>query len=221
MEDKVIEIIGLFEKKETTLKNFMRFFWENRIQSIAFIVGGLSLGFALLLPLLGVEDKWAFLLYILFFVSLILYILSSIISSLKFVVGAQRETLVNIQKRFVVGYQDAEFLAKYDAEVLLQVKYLFKERIEFLRSRVGFLVGAIDKLGLIPALVALYISYSKFVEENSEAVEWSPYILGFVSGIYIGALCARAITDSLNDKISVLDLSLKIKEQRREFCLVR
>lgn len=220
MEKAVEEIIEFFAEKEPTLSNLGRFFWDNRLEAIAFICGGLSLGLALVLPLFELEQKSIFFLYICFFVSLIVYVLSSMVSSLKFVVGAQKETLVNIQKRFVISYQNAESLSKYDVDALNQVKRLFKGRIEFLRTRIGFLVGAIDKLGLIPALIALYISYSNYIVDNSEAVEWSPYILGFVGGIYLGALCARAITDSLHDKISVIELSLKMKEQRREFRLV-
>ncbi|TOJ56606.1 hypothetical protein CGI36_24375, partial [Vibrio parahaemolyticus] len=85
-------------------------------------------------------------------------------------------------------------------------------------SRVGFLVGIVDKLGIVPAVLMIYLAYVKALG-SKEMFNLSPLIIGIVSGVYLGAISARIVIDALRDKIAILELSKKISKKRKGFKL--
>ncbi len=77
------------------------------------------------------------------------------------------------------------------------------------------MVGALDKLGLFPALFMLYYTYTKLpnAEELSNIHLW---LLSFTCGLYIGVILIKSVVDSLQSSIVLIDSAI---EQASEYKL--
>jgi hypothetical protein len=80
------------------------------------------------------------------------------------------------------------------------------------------LVGFVDKLGIVPAVIMLYLAYVKAMNSQGE-LDLPPFAIGIVSGVYLGAISARIVIDSLRDKIAILEYSKEISKKRNRFKL--
>jgi len=93
-----------------------------------------------------------------------------------------------------------------------------------IKSRLGLLVGAIERLGIVPFIIALFFTSHKFLTSDPMS---SKYTIGLflISGIYFGALmCSRALLRFeyfklvLNDaKSTVLLEETKVKNKKAHF----
>ncbi|TOH98888.1 hypothetical protein CGI69_21935 [Vibrio parahaemolyticus] len=125
---------------------------------------------------------------------------------------------MNINERYQSDYLVAQEISTFGDDSIDCVKILFEDRIRYLESRVGFLVGIVDKLGIVPAVLMIYLAYVKALG-SKEMFNLSPLIIGIVSGVYLGAISARIVIDALRDKIAILELSKKISKKRKGFKL--
>lgn len=215
--DDIGSIIECFISKESALNDVKNFFIANKIEAFSFLAGVASLATALIAALSG-EANISYISLFVFFAFLVLYSLSSLISIVSFFVGATKGTLKDINERYRSAYITAEEISTFGDDNIDCVKAIFEERIRFLESRVGFLVGVVDKLGIVPAIIMLYLAYVK-TSGSEEIFNSSPLIIGFVSGVYLGAITARIVIDALRDKIGILELSKKISQKRKGFRL--
>ncbi|MEZ9259953.1 hypothetical protein AB4125_20535 [Vibrio splendidus] len=210
-------IIESFVSNEGPLSGLKHFFMENKVQAVCFIAGAVSLIIAFSASL--VENSTVTTVSALsFFAFLVIYSLSTFISTLRFFFGVTKETLINISQRYCNDYSLAKGISKYQDESIDRVIRLFEGRIRFLESRVGFLVGIVDKLGIVPAVIMIYLSYIN-TTNDTEMANLSPIIIGIISGVYLGAISARAIIDSLKDKIDILDMAKEISKNSKAFKL--
>ncbi len=86
-----------------------------------------------------------------------------------------------------------------------------ERRIAFLVDRIGFMVGAVDKLGLFPALFMLYFTYTKIAEHSVSMFQIAS--IAFICGLYIGVLLAKAVIDSFRHNIHLLELAIADKSK--------
>lgn len=78
------------------------------------------------------------------------------------------------------------------------IKWLERD-IERLNGNSNFLIGAIEKLSLIPALVGLYIAYEKITDQDPidntadlfEPKSTELFLTAFILGIYSGAFLSK------------------------------
>ncbi|MEZ9627862.1 hypothetical protein [Aliivibrio fischeri] len=213
MNSDVEKIIDIFIKDEPRFNNLQRYIWGKKAESIPFIVAIISLVIGLIASLLNYINE-AFIAYIVCFLSLSLYSVSSALSTFLYIFGAKRQVLEEIKMCFKQDREIVKFLSIFQSSDLELVKSLFEKRVTFLVNRVGFLVGVIDKLGLVPALIMIYFSYAK-LSSTSEGVFSQALFVGFIAGLYLGVLIAKSLIDSLRDKVSILELA--IKESRPTF----
>ncbi|EPA8652074.1 hypothetical protein [Photobacterium damselae] len=215
--DDIGSIIECFISKESALNDVKNFFITNKMEALSFLAGVVSLVIALIAALSG-NATTSYISLLAFFAFLVLYSLFSFISTVRFFVGATKETLKNINERYRSDYIVAEEISTFGDDSIDCVKVLFEERIRYLESRVGFLVGIVDKLGIVPAIIMIYLAYIKALG-SEEIFNISPLITGIVSGVYLGAITARIIIDALRDKMGILELSKKISQKRKGFKL--
>ncbi len=215
--DDIGAIIECFISKESALNDVKNFFIANKMEALSFLAGVVSLAIALIAALSG-DATTSYISLFAFFAFLVLYSLSSFISTVRLFVGATKETLKDINERYRSDYIVAEEISTFGDDSIDCVKVLFEDRIRYLESRVGFLVGIVDKLGIVPAIIMLYLAYVKALG-SEEIFNLSPLITGIVSGVYLGAITARIVIDALRDKIGILELSKKISQKRKGFKL--
>lgn len=85
--------------------------------------------------------------------------------------------------------------------------------IKRMKFRIGIIVGAVERLGIIPFAVALYFSILKFIETQIMGVG---YIIGlaFIGGIYLGVLLCSNILQRLDYYLLVLRSAKEIAEKK-------
>ncbi|EIJ6618282.1 hypothetical protein LJK89_004750 [Vibrio parahaemolyticus] len=215
--DDIGSIIDCVVSKESAINDVKNFFMSNKMEALSFLAGVASLAIALIAALLG-NANTSYISLLAFYAFLVLYSLSSFISTIRFFVGATKETLMNINERYKSDYLVAQEISTFGDDSIDCVKILFEDRIRYLESRVGFLVGIVDKLGIVPAVLMIYLAYVKALG-SKEMFNLSPLIIGIVSGVYLGAISARIVIDALRDKIAILELSKKISKKRKGFKL--
>jgi len=214
---EVSSIINSFVSEESVVDNMKRFILENKVEAFSFFAGVIAVITALAAAFFSFSTV-SYISLFAFFAFLVLYSLSSFISTLRFFIGATKETLLNIDNRYRADCHVAEGISSYSTDSIEQVKTLFVNRIIYLEARVGFVVGIVDKLGIVPAIIMIYLAYIR-VSGGTEILDLSPFVIGIVSGVYLGAISARVIIDALRDKIAILELSLEISSKRKAFKL--
>ncbi|MGL1958554.1 MAG: hypothetical protein OCD00_14705 [Colwellia sp.] len=86
---------------------------------------------------------------------------------------------------------------------------------ERLEKRIGALVGSMDKLGLFPAIIALYIAYAKTFGTTSFAE--IPYmLLGFIAGLYLAAFSAVNVIGRLRAYSFIIEIAEDLSNQATE-----
>ncbi len=214
---EVNSIIESFVSNESSIHDLKRFFMTNRLEALSFLAGVLSLVIAFGSAIFGTVTV-SYISLFAFFGFLVLYCLSSFISTVQFFVGATKETLKSINDKYRLEYPIAEKISAFNNDSVDYVKTMFENRIRYLETRVGFLVGFVDKLGIVPATLMLYLAYVKALG-TGDVLDLSPFVIGIVSGVYLGAITARIVIDSLRDKIAILEHSKIISRKRNSFKL--
>jgi hypothetical protein len=90
--------------------------------------------------------------------------------------------------------------------------------VQHLRSRFAWLVGALDKVGLLPRAIMAYFSYPKILGGQKQDLSTSPYIdwtwglSAFVVTIYLGATYFFSIAQQLDRFCVVLKHAVQAKK---------
>jgi hypothetical protein len=146
--------------------------------------------------------------------SLLLYSVASIVGGLRYFLTPTKSYVTDLLKRLESEEKVVAALANEAPEVLEKVQ----RRLEFersrLASRMGFLLGVVDKLGIIPAFITLYLAYAKVTSDPM--LEHVPYpVLGFVCGVYVGAFFNKHLSDRFEVMNLVLGNAYEKAKQRR------
>lgn len=135
--------------------------------------------------------------------SLLLYSVASFVGGMRHFLTPTKSYINDLVKRLEREEKVVAALANESPDVLEKVQ----RRLEFersrLASRMGFLLGVVDKLGIIPAFITLYLAYAKVTSDPMLA--HIPYpVLGFICGVYVGAFFNKY----LSDRFEVMNLIL-------------
>lgn len=151
-------------------------------------------------------------------VALIMVILFSVNSSIvqmKYVLSASKEHLTDLSLRAEQEARLIQRLTTYDSWSLSKAKDRLTFEADRLEKRIGALVGAMDKLGLFPAVFALYIAYAKTF--GPDTFNDIPYLLlGFIAGIYLAAFSAVNVTGRLRAYAFIISLAEELSLQASE-----
>ncbi|EGQ8527866.1 TPA: hypothetical protein NKA88_004517 [Vibrio parahaemolyticus] len=206
MDYEVDEILDLFVSKANRFESFKNYLFATKGEKWFFCVfaGGFAIGSITwfinqTLSLIGFGVS---------ITALSIFIIIGAFSSLAFIVNPRRDVLLAIKATNSNDALLVNELSQFKVTSLKSVRSLFEKRIHALKNRAGFLVGALDKLGLFPALFMLYYTYTKLpsAEELSNVHLW---LLSFTCGLYIGVILLRSVVDSLQSSIVSIDLAIE------------
>lgn len=194
---------------ETEEASFTGFFYENNFEKFCLILIGVSvLAFLVTIPF----DKSKIFAYgaaFAFLILVLLFTLSNAISTLR---SLQAPVTTYISGLDSTLKKESETISKLSGKDPSDLKAAY-ERLEFecekLKARVSFMVGALDKVGIFPGIIALYFAYVK--STGAQDLSSAPdFVLALLIGLYVGAFIAKHIIHKLEKMIFIL----KISEER-------
>ncbi|ASK53399.1 hypothetical protein RHA02_003433 [Vibrio cholerae] len=208
MSSDVNEIIDLFITREARFRSWRIYLFESSFEKWSLLLAILSLVTAIILLFLGCKGYSIYFL-ILCYLFVFAYVLSTAVGAFTFIFSAKRSVLNAIKINNESSSGLVHELAKYKVESLKYVKCLFEKHIAFLTGRASFLVGAMDKLGVFPALFMLYYTYTQLPKiENNTLNLAQIWALSFLGGLYIGMLLIKSIIDTLQNYILRLEQAI-------------
>ncbi|HCE1578224.1 hypothetical protein J0674_23830 [Vibrio parahaemolyticus] len=213
MSSEVEEILDLFISKESRFESLKSYLFASRGETWSF--GVFAAGFVLGSVTWFINQKYSLIGFGVSLTALLIFIIVGAFSSLAFIANPRRDVLLAIKTANLESAHLINELSQFKVASLRSVRDLFDRRIHVLIGRVGFLVGALDKLGLFPALFMLYYTYTKLpnAEELSNIHLW---LLSFTCGLYIGVILIKSVVDSLQSSIVLIDSAI---EQASEYKL--
>ncbi len=140
----------------------------------------------------------------------ILHGLSSVFTTFTAIYDYKNEALACLESQYDEDLKHIVVLSEYQVSSLERTQELFESQIDFINKRVGFIVGSIDKLGIIPAVFMMYVTYRDILVESSQS-ELHIMIASFVVGVYIGAIFSREKIDYLESRLNLIRLTLRRK----------
>ncbi len=141
----------------------------------------------------------------------IVYTLASFLWNVRFIATPTKSYFADLTKRIEAEEKLITELALENPHQLGDLLTRLKFERERLISRVGFLVGAIDKLGMVPAIVALYLTYAKTLDDANLAKVPYP-LLGFFAGIYVGCFLVKHVIDRIEHMCLAIE-SAKLRSE--------
>lgn len=138
------------------------------------------------------------------FLSLTFYSFSSFYTNAKFILHPMRSYLESMDIALTKEQKIIESFSKYESETLNKAKDRLTFESTKIEKKVGFIIGSIDKLGLIPVLLGIYATSIQIYK--SSAPDLVIYLIfGFIIGIYIGIMPVIGIKTRFDKLIFLLD----------------
>ena len=211
---KTKEIIEELIKEEKPF-NIISSVYDNKFQKWSLVVIGICITVSLLTYFIAPDSRVLGVTMIIALIMVIVFSFNSSIVQMKYVLSASKEHLNDLSLRTEQEGRLIHRLTAYDSWSLSKAKDRLNFEADRLEKRISALVGAMDKLGLFPAVIALYIAYAKTFGPNS--FNDIPYLLlSFIAGIYLAAFCAVNVIGKLRACAFIIgvaeDLSLQASE---------
>lgn len=189
--------------------------FNSTIEMIFFISAGLLMLVFMILFVISGARQISYWFFIAAIASMLLYSLTVSIRGITAIFRPTRTYIEELKKRLEDEDEVLDRLSEFaPAELVTAKRRLILEK-DTITNRFGFILGAMDKLGLIPATIALYIAYSKGL--NDHLLQSIPdAILMLFGGIYIGAFTIRHITERLSIMIDILERAEESVTTRRQ-----
>ncbi|NOI74748.1 hypothetical protein F0224_03585 [Vibrio coralliilyticus] len=211
MEQGVLDILSYFSKAAPTKRNQLRTFMLNNKLEFGAVSAAISFFMMSILLAIFFDSKIeALYLLLACFSMLALYSFSSAITTLKSILYYRNETLTRLVEQYKVDCSHVSELSGYEISSLKATQELIQSRISFINKRIGFIVGAIEKLGIVPALFMMYVTYREISSEPSND-NFHIMFASLIVGVYIGAILARVTVDYLEDNLNIIQLTIDKK----------
>ena len=190
-----MEAINIFKdliEQSPKNKRILEIFYANKFEKYTLAATGFCITTFFILHVFDPLREWSPFALIAAFILIIAYACGQLIFNVSSLKSPSKNVLVNIAESLDRQVLLTQRLGTYSSWNL----HLAKSRVEYdidrISTRLGFLLGAMDKLGIIPAALGLYLVYAKtFSEAQLESI---PYpVLGFLGGLYLGAFSAVSI----------------------------
>ncbi len=149
-------------------------------------------------------------------ISALLYQMSFIFQGVKVLKEPARHFLEPVTKSSAQDFELATSLSRFEESHLEYAKNRLLMECEKMKSRVSMLVGAIEKVGILPVAVTWVLAAYNYFDKGAlifSEVDWLVYGL---MGIYIIAVPILFFTHKLQRYILVVETSLSIKEANKK-----
>ena len=212
---KTKEIIEELIKEEKPFDIFSSVY-DNKLQKWSLVVIGICIIISLITYFVSPNSFVLGLTMITALLMVIIFSINNTFSQLKYLLSASKEHLHELSIRVEQETRLIQRLTAYDSWSLSQAKGRLNFEADRLEKRIGALVGAMEKLGLFPAIIALYIACAKTL--GSTNFTDIPYLLlGFVAGIYLAAFSAVNIIGRLRAYSFIIEIAEDLSSQALEF----
>lgn len=206
-------IFTLLSKDSSRYSVGIGFLYENNVEKYSLVIVGICTILFVVIYLIASDRGYSIFPVLIALIALIVYISSSAITSI--FRNPSQDFLSDLSERSKDQMILMQKLSVYSHEDLLLAYNRIEYEIEKLNSRLGFLVGALEKLGIIPAVIALYLSLSKALGSNQFS-GLPIYVFAFVFGLYIGAVVISRVIGSYRYYYMVLGASLQGAEDTKK-----
>lgn len=102
-------------------------------------------------------------------------------------------------------------LSRCSKEAVQYVLIQYKQERNAFERRTGMLAGAIDKVGIFPALAGLVITVSNLVKA-SDSAGWGSFFGPLLLILYVQALSAVQMTQKMDRVIALLEFSIQMRK---------
>lgn len=204
-------------------QKFLEYFYTNKFEKWILII--VVILFIISIPTYFISytnPYWPYPLF-LAFALILLYVLSSlVVSPFKFLLNPTKSRLEVTEQHLEKQVLLIQRISTNTSWNIENARCRIDRDIESMQNRLRFLIGAFDKLGIIPAILGLYLTHTEILKEsiipnfNESVLEGniSFYIACFIMGVYLGAI---VITDVINKYIEfrlILTQAKALAEER-------
>lgn len=206
---EIIEKLGAPEEFNELINSF----YTNRIEKIFLVLTGIFIFCFVIAFFVPYTKPYSIWLLVIGFISIMLYSLSSFVSQAKYLLTPTKSYISDLSQRMSNEKKVALDLSIYSSQSILMAR----ERLEYeksqLEKRIGFLIGVLEKLGIVPAVIALYIGYAKAMKDPQ--LENVPeFALAAIAGLYLGAFLVKSMTSKLSLMCVILKDAHSLAEQK-------
>ncbi|MDO6507031.1 hypothetical protein Q4506_09525 [Colwellia sp. 4_MG-2023] len=197
---------------EVTASNIIARLYDNKVQKWSLVIIGVCIFIGLVTFFI---DSKSIVIGVVMIISLLMVIIFSVNNTflqMKYMLAPAKEYLSELHSRINRESMLVQRLTSYDSWSLCKAKQRLIFEADKLENRIGALVGALNKLGLFPALIALYIAIAKvFGSTNFTDI---PYLLlAFVAGLYLAAFSAVNIIGRLREYAFIIGIAEDLRNQ--------
>lgn len=193
--------------------NLTEWFCDTKVEKISFVLTFFLLLFTFITSIFNEKISGYFLLSS--FLVLIIYSMSSVYSSYRFFTNPLGDYLKSL---FVALDDEQEIhnqLNLIEKQHLEQTKHRLSFELTRIDKRMGTLIGAVDKLGVFPAIIGFYITASKFFSDTQPGIVFY-FMVGLATGVYFGCLPIISLINKLEKAKFIIESNLSSREQNSE-----
>lgn len=160
------------------------------------------------------QKPTALILILLAQISGLLYQASFIFEVFKVFKAPARHFLEPITESSVRDFELADSFSRFTESQLYYVKERLSLESKHMRSRVSLLVGALNKVGIIPVLITWILASYKYMADGSisfEQIDWLAYGL---LGLYLATLLILFFVHKLERYLLLVNTAIEIKANK-------
>jgi hypothetical protein len=154
----------------------------------------------------------------LFLISFLGYVIAIIASEVRAFSHSEKAVVLPIMRSFNAELDLITHLVQtYELRHLEYAQDRLTLHVQHLRARIAWMVGVIDKVGLLPLAITAYFAYHKILADHQQmlmvgSVDWTWALLAIVVTMYLGA----TLYTSVHQQLDSLCLVLKHAVQRKK-----
>lgn len=190
--------------------------WLFRIMVIFFILAILAALATHFKPLQGAAKAASLFFVVISQLSGFAYNISMIFLGIKTLISPTKEFMEPASERAEHDFRLAEILSRFDKDQLQFAKNKLEQEALHMRGRIAFLVGAIEKVGILPIVVTTIISFHNFSADKENQlfdVDWLMYGL---LGLYVVFLPVSFFVHKIERYTLSLETAIALKGTREE-----
>lgn len=144
----------------------------------------------------------------------IFYQLSFVFEAFKIFKTPTRHFLEPITESAVRDFNLAESFSRFSESQLYYAKERLSLESAHMKSRVNLLVGALDKVGIVPVLVAWLMASYKYIANGTIAFEQIDWLVYGLLGLYLVMLPILFFAHKLERYLLLVNTALEIKANK-------
>lgn len=213
MPSEVAQILKTIED-HSTFQSVGSFLAETRLEKLLVYVAAVSLVLSIVLLFIGPLRSVGLVVGLVFLLTVVVLTLVQAFS----VIVAVRHPLAGYAKaaraRLEARSNYVSALAVFSSEGLLTAKKALESDTGRMQKRLGMLVGAVEKVGFIPAGATLY--YAALQASSSTQLP-ANLLMAFVFGLYAGAFLGHRLIEALRFNSSCIEEAYELCQSRERF----